>query len=191
MPAVSPRQVTPRRIVVHIATSADGFIARPDGDIDWLTDRPEPEGFYGLPEFARSIGGKILGRKTFDTSIALGQQFSVSDPHYVFTRHPPPPSPPAGVHFVMEPIAAFVNRMRAEPGKDLWLMGGGEIIGEFLDGGAVDEFIISVVPVFIGEGIPLIAPRHLRVPLRLVSVQGFPDGVVQSHYQVIRDDERS
>ena len=180
-----------RKIIVHIATSADGFIARPDGDIDWLTDRPEPEGFYGLPEFARSIGGKILGRKTFDTSVALGQQFSVKDPHYVFSRRPAPPSPPPGVHFVSEPIAAFARRMRAEAGKDLWLMGGGEIIGEFLDAKAVDDFIISVVPVFIGEGIPLIAPRHLHVPLDLVSVQGFPDGVVQSHYQVIRDDERS
>lgn len=178
--------MTARKIIVHIATSADGFIARPDGDIDWLTDRPEPEGFYGLPEFARSIGGKILGRKTFDTSVSLGQQFSTADPHYVFTRRPPPPPLPPGVHFVTEPIAGFASRMRAEAGKDLWLMGGGEIIGEFLDAGAVDEFIISVVPVFIGEGIPLIAPRHLHVPLRLVSVQGFPDGVVQSHYQVER-----
>ena len=183
--------MTARRIIVHIATSADGFIARPDGDIDWLTDRPEPEGFYGLPEFARSIGGKILGRKTFDTSVALGQQFSTRDPHYVFTRRPPPTSPPPGVHFVSEPIAAFASRMRTEAAKDLWLMGGGEIIGGFLDAGAVDEFIISVVPVFIGEGVPLIAPRHLHVPLRLVSVQGFPDGVVQSHYRVEPNDGRS
>ena len=63
-------------------------------------------------------------------------------------------------------------------------MGGGELIGAFLDARAIDDFIISVVPVFIGEGIPLIAPPHLHVPLRLVSVQSFPDGVVQSHYQL-------
>ena len=176
--------MTPRKIIVHIATSADGYIARPDGDIDWLTDRPEPEGFYGLPEFARSIGGKILGRKTFDTSVDLGQRFSAEDPHYVFTRRPPPPPAPSGVHYVSQPIAAFVDRMRGEAGKDLWLMGGGELIGAFLDARAIDDFIISVVPVFIGEGIPLIAPRHLHVPLRLVSVQSFPDGVVQSHYQL-------
>ena len=176
--------MTPRKIIVHIATSADGYIARPDGDIDWLTDRPEPEGFYGLPEFARSIGGKILGRKTFDTSVDLGQRFSVEDPHYVFTRRPPPSSVPPGVHYVSQPIAAFVDRMRGEAGKDLWLMGGGKLIGAFLDARAIDDFIISVVPVFIGEGIPLIAPRHLHVPLRLVSVQSFPDGVVQSHYQL-------
>ena len=64
------------------------------------------------------------------------------------------------------------------------MMGGGDIIGSFLDEGAIDEFIISVVPTFIGEGIPLIAPRHREVPLRLLSLQGFPDGVVQLHYEV-------
>jgi dihydrofolate reductase len=64
------------------------------------------------------------------------------------------------------------------------MMGGGEIIGSFLDEGAIDEFIITIVPMFIGEGIPLIAPRHREVPLRLLSVQRFPDGVVQLHYEV-------
>jgi len=64
------------------------------------------------------------------------------------------------------------------------MMGGGEIIASFLDEGAIDEFIISVVPTFIGEGIPLIAPRHREVPLRLLSVKRFPDGVVQLQYQV-------
>jgi len=64
------------------------------------------------------------------------------------------------------------------------MMGGGEIIGSFLDEEAIDEFIISVVPTFIGDGIPLIAHRHRHVTLRLRSVQDFPDGVVQLHYEV-------
>jgi dihydrofolate reductase len=63
-------------------------------------------------------------------------------------------------------------------------MGGGEIIGSFLDEDALDEFIIAVVPTFIGEGIPLMAPRHREVPLRLLSFERFPDGVVQLHYHV-------
>ena len=66
------------------------------------------------------------------------------------------------------------------------MMGGGGIIASFLDEGAIDEFIISVVPVFIGDGIPLIAPRHRDVPLDLHAVQRFPDGVVQLHYKVER-----
>jgi dihydrofolate reductase len=64
------------------------------------------------------------------------------------------------------------------------MMGGGEIIGSFLDENAIDEFIITVVPTFIGEGIPLIAPTHREVPLRLLALQRFPDGVVQLHYSV-------
>jgi dihydrofolate reductase len=74
--------------------------------------------------------------------------------------------------------------MRARAGKHLWLMGGGELIASFLDEGAIDEFVISVVPVFIGAGIPLIAPRHRETPLRLRSTEAFPDGVVQLHYQL-------
>ena len=173
-----------RKIIVHIATSADGFIARPDGNIDWLTDRPAPKAFYGLPKFARSVDAKILGRKTFDVSVSMGAKFGANDVHYVFSRQAPPASVPAGVHFVTEPISAFAQRMRAQPGKNMWLLGGGELIASFLDEGAIDEFIITVIPTFIGEGMPLIAPRHLQVPLRLLSVEQFSDGVVQPHYEV-------
>jgi dihydrofolate reductase len=171
---------------VNIATSADGYVARPDGNLDWLTDRPAPKGFYGLPEFERSIDAKILGRKTFDWSLQMGARFREGRVHYVFSRRPPPASVPAGVHFVTESIGGFAERLRTQAGKNVWMMGGGEIIGSFLDEGAIDEFIITVVPVFIGEGIPLLAPKHREVPLRLLRVQQFADDVVQLHYEVRR-----
>jgi dihydrofolate reductase len=114
----------------------------------------------------------------------MGASFSADDPHYVFSRQAAPASMPAGVQFVRESIKAFAERLRRQAGKNIWMMGGGEIIGSFLDEDAIDEFIISVVPTFIGEGIPLIAPRHREAPLRLLAVQRFPDGVVQLHYAV-------
>ena len=175
-----------RKIIVNIATSADGYVARPDGDLDWLTKRPAPKGFYGLPEFERSIDAKILGRKTFDRSLQLGARFSEGAVHYVFSRRRPSGSAPAGVHFVTESIGAFAERIRTEAGKNVWMMGGGDIIGSFLDEDAIDEFIITVVPIFIGEGIPLLAPRHREVALGLLDVQQFPDDVVQLHYKVQR-----
>ena len=175
-----------RKIIVNIATSADGFVARPDGNLDWLTERPTPKGFYGLPKFERSTDAKILGRKTFDRSLQMGARFSEGAPHYVFSRRPPPASVPEGVKFVTESIGAFAERLRKRAGKNVWMMGGGEIIGSFLDEAAIDEFIITVVPTFIGEGIPLLAPRHREVALRLLGVQQFPDGVVQLHYEVQR-----
>lgn len=174
-----------RKIIVHIGTSADGYIARPDGDLDWLTNRPAPKGFYGLPKFEQTIDAKILGRKTFDLSRRLGARFDSENRHYVFSRRPPPASTPAGVQFVMEPIDAFAERVRNQDGKDLWLMGGGDLIASFLDAGAIDEFVLTIVPIFIGEGIPLIAPRHRDVPLQLRSSTPFPNGVVQLHYQVV------
>jgi dihydrofolate reductase len=173
-----------RKIIVHIATSADGYIARPDGSLEWLTSRPAPKGFYGMPEFTRSVDAKLIGRKTFDLSIEMGAPFSANDRHYVFSRQPPPASVPAGVEFISESIGAFAERLRDQPGKNIWMMGGGELIASFLDEGAIDEFVITVVPIFIGEGIPLIARRHLDVPLTLRSVKPFPDGVVQVHYVV-------
>ena len=86
--------------------------------------------------------------------------------------------------FVKDVIGPFVSRLRERPGKDIWLMGGGEIIASFLDAQAIDQFVISVVPVFIGDGIPLIARRHRHVPLDLHAIDRFEDGVVQLHYRV-------
>lgn len=178
--------VRQRKIIVNIATSADGYVARPDGNLDWLTERPAPKGFYGLPEFERSIDAKILGRKTFDRSLQMGARFSTGAVHYVFSRQAPPASVPDGVHFVSEPIVVFAERLHTQAGKNVWMMGGGGIIGAFLDENAIDEFIITVVPTLIGEGIPLLAPRHREVTLRLLGVRHFSDGVVQLHYEVQR-----
>jgi dihydrofolate reductase len=174
----------PRKVIVHIATSADGYIARPDGDIEWLTSRPAPKGFYGMNAFMKSIDTKVLGRKTFEVSLRMGAKFDSQGRTIVFSHHPPPADAPSGVEFVNDAIGPFVSRLREQPGKDIWLMGGGEIIASFLDAQAIDEFVISVAPVFIGEGIPLIARRHRHVPLELRSSKRFEDGLVQLRYGV-------
>ncbi len=173
-----------RNVIVHIATSADGYIARPDGDLEWLTSRPKPAGFYGLSAFMSSIDTKLLGRKTYEASRRLGGKIDPTRRTIVFSRHAPPADAPAGVEFVSGAIGPYVRRLREEPGKDIWLMGGGELIASFLDEQAIDELVVSVNPVFIGDGIPLLARRHRHVPLDLVSVERFEDGVVQLRYRV-------
>ena len=173
-----------RTVIVNIGTSADGYIARPDGDLEWLTSRPKPAGFYGLGDFMQSIDTKLLGRKTYEMSRRLGARPDSRNRTIVFTRHAPPADAPSGVEFVTGEIGAFVSRLREQPGKDIWLMGGGELIASFLDAGAIDEFVVTVAPVFIGDGIPLIARRHRHVALDLRSVERFDDGVVQLRYGV-------
>ena len=173
-----------RNVIVHIGTSADGYIARPDGDLDWLTSRPAPAGFYGMDAFVRSVDTKLLGRTTYEASRRMGATFGATHRTIVFSRHAPPADAPPGVEFASGAIAPFVRRLREQPGKDIWLMGGGALIASFLDEHAIDEFVLSVVPVFIGDGIPLIARRHRHVPLELRSVERFEDGVVQLRYRV-------
>jgi dihydrofolate reductase len=175
-----------RKVIVHIATSADGYIARSDGDLEWLTSRPAPKGFYGMDAFMKSVDTMLLGRKTYEISLSLGAKFDPKDRYVVFSRNPRPADAPRGVEFVADAIDAFVRTLREQPGKDIWLMGGGDLIASFLDEEAIDEFVISVVPAFIGDGIPLIARRHRHVLLDLQSSERFPDGLVQLHYGVTK-----
>ena len=174
-----------RKVIVHIGTSADGYIARPDGDLEWLTSRPKLAGFYGMGAFVKSIDTKLLGRKTFEASRRLGATFDATRCRtIVFSRQAPPSDAPKGVEFAGGDIGPFVRQLRGQPGKDVWLMGGGDLIASFLDEGAIDEFVITVAPVFIGDGIPLVARRHRHLPLDLQGVERFEDGVVQLRYRV-------
>jgi len=179
-----------RKIIVYIATSADGYIARPDGDVEWLNRRSRLD--YGMRAFYRTIDTILWGRKTYDWALAYQRKKRIKESmfdrkvaNYVFSRKPPKRAAP-GVEFVSGPVKAFARRLRATPGKHIWMMGGGELIASFLDAGEIDEFDIHVIPTFIGEGIPLVAPRHRDVSLRLRSARKYPDGVVRLRYDVAR-----
>ena len=180
-----------RKIIVYIATSADGYIARPDGDVEWLNRRPRTVD-YGMREFYATIDTILWGRRTYDWLLNYYKKkgktktlFDVKVANYVFSRRPPKRRA-LGVEFVTEPVKAFAQRLRATRGKHIWMMGGGGLIASFLDAAEIDEFDIHVIPVFIGEGIPLVAPRHRDVPLRLRSAKKYRDGVVRLHYEVVR-----
>lgn len=191
MNAATPKSAMPRKrkIIVYVATSADGFIARLDGSVDWL-DRRRPKGNYGMNAFYQSIDTTLWGRKTCDMALdfqqkgVAGSAFDTKVKNYVFTRGSLPSRVPESVEFVNEPIKAFANRLREQKGKHIWMMGGAGIIASFLDEGEIDEFMIHVIPRFIGEGIPLIAPARRNVPLKLISSTRFADGVVRLHYTV-------
>jgi dihydrofolate reductase len=172
---------------VEIAISADGYIARRDGDVSWL-DRPAPKGHYGMGTFMKTIDTILWGRKTYTKGIEMGMKadgFGANISNYVFSREPQGPLL-EGFEQVREPIKLFAQRLRGQPGKDIWMMGGGEIIASFLDEEEIDEFSMHVIPIFIGDGIPLIKPQHRSIPLKLLSTRKFPDGVVHLHYRVLK-----
>lgn len=180
-----------RKIIVYIATSADGFIARSDGSVDWLNTRNP--GAYGMGAFFKTIDTILWGRKTYGVGLEMNEGglgvYGSRIKNYVFSRRPPKKHAP-DVEFVKEPISEFAKGLRASPGKNIWMMGGGGIIASFLDAGEIDEFIIHVIPTFIGEGIPLVAPKHRLVSLRLLSVRDYPDGVLRIHYAVERPTQK-
>jgi dihydrofolate reductase len=183
-----------RKVIAELAASADGYIARPDGGVEWL-DRPQTAGDYGMRAFYRSIDTILFGRKTYELALDFqrqgipGAEFDPAVKNYVFSRRPPKKAP-AAVEFVTAPIPEFMKGLRAAPGKNIWMMGGAGLIASFLDLGEIDEFIIHVIPILIGEGIPIVAPRHRSVPLVLLSSRRYSDGVVRLHYAVAQPRSR-
>lgn len=177
-------------MIAYLAASADGYIARPDGDVEWLNRRPHKYD-YGMKKFYASIDTILLGRKTYDWAVnyfkKLGKppQFDSKVPHIVFSRKRPR-NPAAGVEFVKTPVKTFMRKQRARPGKHIWMMGGGALIASFLDAGEIDEFDIHVIPTLIGKGIPIMAPRHRDIELKLLEAKKYPDGTVRLRYAVVK-----
>lgn len=173
-----------KKIIAYLATSADGFIARPDGDVAWL-DRPRPKDEYGMPAFLRSVDTVIMGRETFEAGQKLGGALIEGKRNIVLSRSMPSFAIP-GATVENAPPLELANRLRQEKGRNVWLMGGAEVFGSFLSAGALDEIIIHIVPVLIGTGIPLLDATPREVELKLRSTRRFADGVVRVHYEIDR-----
>ncbi|MEO8189587.1 MAG: dihydrofolate reductase family protein [Acidobacteriota bacterium] len=171
-----------------LALSADGYIARADGDVAWL-DRPGTAGDYGMAEFYASVDTVLLGRKTWELGKKLGQTSFPGKKNFVFSRTIEPSPESEGeregeVEVVREDPGEFASRLKKTKGESIWMVGGAGLIASFLDAGQIDELILHVIPILLGEGIPLVEPRRRDVPLDLVSSRGFADGSVQLHYAV-------
>lgn len=171
-------------IALYIATSLDGYIARKDGSVDWLSTVETGETDYGYADFYQSIDALVMGRKTYQTSIALGSGEWVypGKPCYVFT-HQNQPSERSDVFFTSAPPARFVQNIETQGFQRVWLVGGAELIASFLKLQLIDEFILSIVPMILGEGIPLFTPPSSEVSLKLTDLQHYPSGLVQLKYR--------
>ena len=137
-----------------------------------------------MDAFYRSIDTCVLGRKTYDLSVSFGMAGGYAGKkNYVFSHTLSKAASPK-MSIVSEDVPVFAERLRLAKGKDIWLVGGAELVAAFLDSGHVDEFIIHVIPKMIGEGIPLVALRHRDLRLKLLGTKRFSDGVVRLHYAV-------
>ena len=168
-----------RKIILFIASSLDGYIARENGDIDWL---PETT-VSGYKEFYKSIDTVIIGKKTYDQILTFGVYPYKDKKSYVFTRNNNHDKD-ENTEFVHD-VNKLVKDITSNPGTNIWLVGGAEIISTFVNCGMVDEIILSIVPVVLGKGISLFKNIQKEIKLELIKTINY-DPLVELHYKVLK-----
>jgi dihydrofolate reductase len=176
-----------RNVILFSAMSLDGFIAKPNGDIGWLFDIPNLEQTdHGYHAFYETIDTTLIGRKTYHQIIQSGGNFPYPDKrNFVFTHTKQKPT--EYVEFITDDIVLFVNRLKHEPGKAIWVVGGGQINTILFQGGLIDVLQLQIFPILLNNGIPLSACDLAEIRLELIKTKVFPTGVVEVLYQKQHD----
>ena len=172
-----------RPVRYNVAASLDGYIADASGGYDWIPNDPSVD-FAGL--FAR-VDTVLLGRHSYELARTIpGSPWSADARVYVFSRTLRPEDHP-GVTVVRDDAAGVVAALRAEPGDgEIWLFGGGVLFGHLLAAGQVDAVEVTIVPVLLGGGVPLLPPGGPLATLSLVRSHVYPTGMVGLVYGVAR-----
>ncbi|HEU5051703.1 MAG TPA: dihydrofolate reductase family protein [Hanamia sp.] len=173
-----------RSLMIYIAASLDGYIAKPNDDLSFLKLVEKEGEDYGYAEFTKTIDTIILGRKTYDWVIReIGSSHYDNGERnvYVITRTARP-----GVGkttFYSGDLTELVQKLKSENGKNIYCDGGAEIINELMRSDLIDEFIISIIPVLVGNGTRLFKDNRPEQNLELVNVKSFDTGLTQLHYK--------
>ncbi len=177
----------------YTAVSLDGFIADPNNSLEWLMQLSEGPG-EGYDRFIRDVGALAMGSTTYEWILdqymykdtSKPKQWIYEQPAWVFTSRKLREVPGAKITFVKGDVRPVHEAMRAAAGdKNIWLVGGGELVGLFHDQGLLDEIFVSVASVTLGGGAPLLPRRITNPPLKLLSAVPRGDSFVEIHYHVI------
>jgi len=176
----------------YTASSLDGFLATEEDSLDWLFPLGDLE-HSSYPEFIANVGALAMGAATYEwllrnaetVAAETGSPWPYTQPAWVFTHRTLPTLVEADVRFVQGDVRAVHAAMRAEAGeRNIWIVGGGDLAGQFHDAGLLDELIIQLGSATLGRGKPLFPRRVLSPTLQLVSVQQMGTGMVELRYQV-------
>ncbi len=171
------------RVILYIATSIDGYIARPDGSIDWLESVESEDKDYGYSEFFNSVDMVVMGRKTFEQVLQFGEWPYAGKQTVVFSRQPQRSTIP-DVQFFNGTPETLSQHIKTN--STVWLAGGGQLNNLFLKSQAIDEIILSIIPVCLGDGIPLFCAESNSAFI-MIKCRSFHTGVVQIHYHKDRN----
>jgi dihydrofolate reductase len=175
-----------RKVILGAAITLDGYIARPDGSVDYLV--MTKEGAAGMARLFATIDTIVMGRKTLDVAIALSggsYKSPVRAPTYVFSRSQPP-GERDGVIFTNQSPRAWLSKMRARRGKHILHMGGGELARSFLEADLIDELFLDVVPILLGAGLPLFPAGFPRRDFTLVENRTYSKSQISLTYRRVR-----
>ena len=178
------------KTLYYTASSLDGFIADPQNSLDWLLQFGMTDDY---PDFVRGVGALAMGSTTYEwiradlarSAADHPRPWPYEQPTWVFTSRSLPPVPGANVRFVSGDVRPVHARMAAAAaGKNIWLVGGGELVGQFHDHGLLDEIIVTVAAVTLGAGAPLLPRRIASPPLRLLSARQYGEAYAELTYAV-------
>jgi dihydrofolate reductase len=170
-----------RKVTFGGANSLDNFIARKDSAVDWLMWCDEAAAV--MAAYWKTIDTILWGRKTYEVALKSGHASNGGMKNYVFSRTLKPSSDKT-VEIVAEDAAAFVRKLKNQPGKDICVMGGGELARSLFEAGVIDEIGFSIHPVLLGSGIPLFHPMQRQIDLELLECKTFKNGCVHVMYRV-------
>lgn len=170
-----------RTVIFGGANSLDNYFARPDGAVDWLMWSDEAAEI--MTATWKTVDTMIMGRKTFEVARRMGPGPSdVGDlKSYVFSRTLPDEP---GVNIVREDVVPFVRRLKADPGKDIIVMGGGELARPLLEADLIDRIGFNIHPILLGRGVPVFHPMTRDIHLELEECRPFKNGCVTVTYRV-------
>ena len=170
-------------VILYIAISLDGFIARRDDDISWLTAFDDKDEDYGYAAFYASLGAVILGGKTYRQVLGFGTWPYPGKTTYVVTTQPLQNPPDANIKTFAGDAADLVAQIRQTTDQDIWLVGGGQLVTAFADQHLIDEYIITIIPLILGDGIPLFHDLQVEERLQLTGSQSYANGLMQLRYR--------
>ena len=170
-------------IILYIACSFDGYIARGDGNVEWLSRVESESEDYGYQKFYDSIDALVMGRKTYQQILSFGKWPYPDKPCYVISRNPVNQTPREVTVSPQDP-AMLMHSLSEAGRRQVWLVGGAATLKSFLNEEMVHEIIVSYIPLLLGDGIPLFQPGIPERKLTLLSTETFPNGLLQVHYRL-------
>lgn len=178
---------TKREVVIYIATSLDGYIARQDGDITWLSAVEREGEDYGYAAFMEQVDTVVIGRKTYDKVLEMGMDSPYPGKKlYVLSRDNQ--TEHERVEYYQGGIPDLIASIRAEEGLKIYCDGGAEAIRQFVRNDLIDRYIISVIPILLGDGIRLFQQGLPNLDLKQIRAQSYPSGLVQLEYERVRNE---